>query len=371
MNTALRFFSGAGILLLSFCTAHSQPNLKEQAFVLKRMIELNHVSPRPVDDRFSEDFFNQFMDALDGDGLYFTQSDMDALSQFKTILDDELQGKGWHFFNTVLSLYKRRLHEADSIIHQVSQKPFDFTIADQIPAGFENQRARTGADLKSRWNKLLKYEVLSGLAPVAIQQLSKDGAIRKNEVWQKEAAVRSKMKSRYQQKIQSLLKDNELEPKCTELYLTSLAACFDPHTAYFDMSAKKGFQTDLNTEGYYYGFGLKDNERSEVVISGLMPGSPAWKSGQLNKDDVLLELQWEGQEPVDVSISSAEEVDALIDESKLNKLSLTVRKANGQVAIVFLQKEKVENEQQFFTPSTKSSAQPAFATACAGWKWAG
>lgn len=346
MNTALRMLLCTGIFLLS-SSVQSQVPLQEQAFVLKRMIELHHVSPRPVNDQFSEDLFDSFLESLDNDHLYFTQSDLESLLKYRYLLDDELSGRGWNFFNAVISIYKKRLQQADSLVSIISQKPFDFTLADNLPAGFDTQRAKNVAELKTRWSKLLKYEVLSALTPIAVQQLATSGTIRKAEVWQKEAAVRNKIKSKYSQKIQHLLAADEFMSQCNQHYLSSLASLFDPHTAYFDMSAKKGFQTNLNTEGYYYGFGLDDNEKSEVVISSLMPGSPAWKCGQLNKDDVLLELQWEGQDPVDVSISSADEVNALIDESKITKLNITVRKANGQLASITLQKEKVENEQQF------------------------
>jgi len=61
------------------------------------MIELNHFSPRPVDDSFSIVMFNKMIRTTDPGGRLFTEADFKALSVYRTELDDELQGKAGHF----------------------------------------------------------------------------------------------------------------------------------------------------------------------------------------------------------------------------------------------------------------------------------
>jgi len=89
------------------------------------MIELNHFSPRPVDDSFSIFMFNKMIRATDPGGRLFTEADLKALSVYRTELDDDA-GKKLGFFDLFKMLYKKALTRADSIINKQTQKPFDF-----------------------------------------------------------------------------------------------------------------------------------------------------------------------------------------------------------------------------------------------------
>src|ERR1051325_9531545 len=101
---------GTSALFLFNTALWSQsPSLQQKAIILKRMIELNHFSPRPVDDSFSAYMFNKIIRSTDGSGRLFTDAEYKALSAYKFQLDDELQGKGWSFLDLFDLLYKKAL----------------------------------------------------------------------------------------------------------------------------------------------------------------------------------------------------------------------------------------------------------------------
>ena len=131
----------------------------------------------------------------------------------------------------------------------------------------------------------------------------------------------------------------------SELYLNAIASCFDPHTNYFSPRGKEEFQAELSTEAFSFGVELDENDKGQIVIDRLVPGGPAWKSGELHKGDELLSLQWEGKEVVDMAGASLEDADELLDESNHDRLVFKVRKADGSTAVVLLRKEKLENEE--------------------------
>ncbi len=344
MKTAISI-AATFFLHLLFYPAFAQNGLQNQTIAVMKMVEQNHIAPRAVDDQFSADFLDQFLTHLDPNQLYFTQTDIDGFNPYRTTLDEELNNKGWSFFPHFLVVYKKRLQQADSLIVQLAQKPFDFSVAEQFNTS--TSYARNEGELKSRWNQFLKHKVLSGLSVVAENQLHQKGNIKKEEVLLKEPEIRTKVRSRYRQKIKNILENpSSFEQHCAHTFLSTLTICFDPHTNFFTIKGMKDFETSLNTEGYYFGFSLADNDKQEIVINNLMPGSAAWKSGQLNKDDVVLQIQWEGQEPIDLTASTAADADEMIDESKKMKIILTVRKPNGVVTNVPLEKEKVENDDQ-------------------------
>ena len=196
---------------------------------------------------------------------------------------------------------------------------------------------------KNKWYQALKYETLEGLADIAAVQFSQSGAINKKEVLSKEAQVRLMIKSRHLRHIKGILQTaGGFENYIQTLFLDAVATTFDPHTNYFPETEKQNFESSLSKDGYYFGFALGENEKGEPAIMHLYPGGPAWKTGELNQDDVLLQMKWEGKEPIDLVGAEAAEVSSLLDASNNELLYLTIKKTNGQVKTVQLRKEKME-----------------------------
>src|SRR5215213_8204069 len=114
------------------CTINSfaqSRKFQSQAITLKRIIEREHYSPRPVNDAFSASLFDDFFARIDPYKLYFTAEDAKQFAAFRNQLDDELNGRQWSFLDKFLPLYKERLKKADTIINALLQKPLDLNVA--------------------------------------------------------------------------------------------------------------------------------------------------------------------------------------------------------------------------------------------------
>ena len=61
-------------------TSAQSRKYQSQAITLKRVIEREHFSPRPVNDAFSEKLFTDFLLRLDPYRLYFTADDIKQLA---------------------------------------------------------------------------------------------------------------------------------------------------------------------------------------------------------------------------------------------------------------------------------------------------
>ncbi|HEY8734826.1 MAG TPA: S41 family peptidase, partial [Puia sp.] len=118
----------------------------------------------------------------------------------------------------------------------------------------------------------------------------------------------------------------------------SVASCYDPHTEFFSPGKKEEFQGELGDKQLQFGFSLGEG-KDATEITHLKPGSPAYKSGLIHEGDEILALQWEGNEEVDVSDASTEEVNAFISGDHGKSLSLTLKKSDGTTRKVMLQKE--------------------------------
>jgi carboxyl-terminal processing protease len=322
------------------------PHFQQQAILLKRVIELNHYSPRPVDDLFSAQVFDRMIERLDDDQLYFTKNDIRQLSVYREQIDDELQGRGWHFLDTLTSIYRKKLLIADSTIIGILQKPFDYSIKENISFLADSLHfALSEIEYQYKWYQWLKYETLVKTYDLLTLNQNNQNLLDKKLFANAEADARKKIKSTELRKIHRVLEspggfDNYL----ATLFCEIISSNFDPHTEFFSPSEKDQFLTDLNSDGLYYGFSISEDDKGDLEIANLMPGGPAWKTGELNKGDEILQLAFDNNPPVDLAGASSEEALAMLDKAGNVPLQLTVRKTSGLVKTVSLIKERVRND---------------------------
>jgi len=334
------------IILLTFYSAPAQlPATQQQAIILKRQIERLHYSPKPVDDSLSSTIFSSFIQSIDPRQIILLESDFQQLSQFKYKIDDELNGKSWQFLDLANKLYKQALNRVDSIIKSVFDKPFDLNFKEQISFGKKDEFtfARSAADLKTRYQKWYKYLLLDALDDISLADSARPSI--KSLVAKYESKLREKLKKSELGKIRFVSNPAIFDAHLKEAFFNAVATSFDPHTMYFSPRGKENFQSELSGSDFSFGFDIDENSEGKVVVDELLPGGPAWKSGEVNKNDELLQVQWEGREPVDVSTLSPEEVEELFEQYNHGSITLKIRKSNGIVRSVVLNKEKVEMEE--------------------------
>src|SRR5436190_5719392 len=276
------------IVCLFFCCMDTRAQLsplQSKAIIVKRMIELNHLSPRPVDDSFSVAMFRSLLKTADKRMLLFTDAEYKTLLTFSTSLDDELEGKSWNFFGLFESIYKGSLIRADSIINNVLQKPFDFSVNESITTSNDetfNFAAELVA-LSNRWSRYLKYRALNQLFDMASGD-STGKTTLETSIRNSETKVRDRIRMSETKTLKKMLDHPDgFSNYVFELYLNAIASGFDPHTNYFSQEGKEEFKEALSTEALSFGLGLDENEKGQIVIRDLIPGGPAWKSGDIHE----------------------------------------------------------------------------------------
>lgn len=346
------FFTGLGKRLLTgllflclCCTAQKSVEYKSVAPALKRMIELNHCNPRVMDEAVAKALLKDFINRLDEEHLYFTQADVKQIEDALPLMLQELDGKNHLFLNRIIGAYKVRLALADTAIALACKKPFDFKATDEIVfANDSSSFAATEAELEARRTKWLKYQTLYRLSNLLrADSTLTTGTVMRFESAQRDLAGKNARRKIKQMQQQAMALDNYVN----YLFCGAVANVFDPHTEFFPATDRENFLGAVNGESYKFGLQLNTNDKDEVEIEHIQPGSPAWKCGVLNKNDVLLQLQWQGRPAVDLMGADEEEVSRVLAESNHDRLDITVRKANGMQKTVSLRKEKVREEENF------------------------
>jgi carboxyl-terminal processing protease len=333
--------------LLAFADLRAQLSSNSRAIMVKRMIELNHLSPRAVDDSFSSNLFKKVISAADSRRLLFTDAEYKSLMAYRLTLDDELQAKSWAFVDLLVSLYNKALLRADSIVTKHLQKPFDFNVSESVSRSNDEtfEFAKDVNALSSRWARYLKFVALDQLYDMAEADTTGKTTL-KATIASSETKVRERIRAGEKKALKrpSDFPDG-VKGYVMDMYLNAVATGFDPHTNYFSQQKKDAFKNSLSTETVAFGIGLEEDEEGNVVIERLVPGGPAWKSGDLNKGDKLLSLQWEGKEAVEMTGATLEEAYAILDQSSTDRIVMKFEKADGTVAVVLLRKEVISNEE--------------------------
>ncbi|HMG91252.1 MAG TPA: carboxy terminal-processing peptidase [Chryseolinea sp.] len=300
-----------------------------------------HIQPRSMDDIYSAWVFDNTIDELDPDRVCFTKEDINSLLVYRQKIDDELNGAGWSFLSQLTQLYKKNLQRYSSGIKEVGQQPVDF-----FSQAFLKEDSSWSNDMKilrKHWEHVFRFHLQKRLANLA----SRPGAkIEKDFLTKNESVARQQVLRALSRDADRILKHtNGFESYVASVFFQSMATAFDPHTSYFTSSQMQSFISSLSTQGFLFGFTLEENESGEVIISHLMPGGPAWNSGEIHKGDVLQAIRWEGKELQDLWGLDSEEVNDMLGEPDLFKIELTLKKADGTLKTVHLRKEKVTAEE--------------------------
>ncbi|MBB1285348.1 carboxy terminal-processing peptidase [Flavisolibacter sp. BT320] len=343
MNWKNAFLGWMTLSLGTTATAQT-PAAQQQAIVLKRTIERTHYSPRAVNDSFSLEVFNRLLAHLDPAHLLLTGEEVSQLSSFRLQLDDELQGGGWAFLDRLTPIYGQAVRRADSLVNLLLQKPLDLASPDKllIGTGSPQKYAANIAELKGAWTKYAKLKLLQ--AAYELSQAQSPKLLLKDVLAKQEPALRQKIRKTMLQTLERYKDPAALQEMVQETYLVTVSQAFDPHTVYLSPVQNDRFKTALSKEDASYGFVLGEKD-GKTVVQHLVPGGPAWRSGEVHRNDQLLQLRFDGGEVVDATLLDAEEAEELLAETEARTVTIRVKKGDGSEKTIILQKEKLEAEE--------------------------
>jgi carboxyl-terminal processing protease len=337
-----------GALFFAFNTfkkeGQESPELRQRKLLstIGQLLESEHYSPRNIDDAFSKEVFNAYFKALDPEKNTFLQSDLDSLSNYSTTIDDEIHGATIAFQPAVSRIYAQRIVETKAIFNQVMDQPFDFNKDDSVLLNTDKMTyPKDEADRAKRWEMLLKYRTIERYASLLEEREKNKGKekfIVKNDSTL-EAESRAYIKKSYKKRLESFEKTFTKE-KQFELFLNAITGLMDPHTDYLAPIEKRSFTEQMS--GVIYGIGAQlTQDDFGIRIASIQPGGPAWKSGQIVVNDVIVKIAQGSDEPVDVSGYETTDAVKLIRGNLGTEVRLTFRKPDGTFKVVSLIREKI------------------------------
>ncbi|MDT0538239.1 carboxy terminal-processing peptidase [Croceitalea sp. P059] len=359
----------------SFTNKSFETNDKDKLLLdlITYVLERGHYEPKDINDKFSANVYEDFIDILDPTKRYFIESDIREFEQYKYQIDDQIKNTEISFFNLVYQRLMKRMDEAKDIYTEVLEKPFDFNIDEEIVVDYkEEPYAANKKQLKERWRKQLKYNALGvydGKIKIKNTSSSKGGVeggdLASVDVATAEEKADEELKNMTLAEVEAVSRETTkntlddffefvsgLERKdWFEQYVNTIVDEFDPHTYYFGPEEKDKF--DISMSGKFEGIGARLQKKPEgAKIVEIISGGPVWRAKSLEVGDEILKVGQDGEESIDIVGMRLDDAIKLIKGPKGTIVDLTVRKVDGTVDIVSITRDVVELEESYAKSAT-------------------
>ncbi|MBD0851651.1 carboxy terminal-processing peptidase [Maribacter arenosus] len=332
------------------------------------VLERGHYEPKSIDDDFSVQVFEDFIDVLDPTKRYFLESDIMEFEKYKFQIDDQINNTDITFFNVVYDRLMERMNDAKNIYKEVLEDPFDYSLDESISIKYEEEPfARSKTELKERWRKQLKYATLgtydskltqSVKSPKVKREMKNDQVITNIEVpetvdeevikaltpEEAEKAARESTKKTLDEFFDFI---DDLERKDWFVqYINTIVDEFDPHTFYFAPDDKEKF--DVSMSGKFEGIGARLQKKPEgAKIVEIISGGPVWRDQRLEVGDEIIRVGQDGEDPIDIVGMRLDDAIKLIKGPEGTVVDLTVRKVDGSIEVISLTRDVVELEESY------------------------
>lgn len=295
--------------ILSKPAANRTPNgiSPNVARLTSLILEKSHYRQQPLDDSVAARFLDRYLEVLDNLHLHFIESDIQEFERYKTTLDDLTARAGdvkpaYHIFSRFLERLEQRVAYVGELL---ATEKFEFTGEDRyVLDRRKSPRPKTLDEAKQLWKQHLRYEILQ-------EKLAKE----------KPEEIANKITRRYARLLRTL-KDYDGDD-IFELYLSSLAHAYDPHSDYMGKSSYESFNIGMKLS--LFGIGaLLQSEDGYCKIKSLVPNGPAARSKKIKENDKIVAVAEGDKEPVDVIEMKLNKVVDMIRGPKGTEVRLTI-----------------------------------------------
>lgn len=328
--------------------------------ILKGVLENYHITKKKLDDTVSKNALTLYIERIDYGKQFLTRKDVSKLNEFKNDLDNEVSDGKLRIIDVTAAIMKKRIPMIEKHVEALLKKDFDFNKKESLETDSKKRKFVGSEDeLKERWRKMIKYEVLVQYLDLIDEQngdgkssdkvkkkKEKKTAKKEKKLTDKELrkSAKEKVTKRYA-RVFKRLADERRSDQLDKFY-NSVAKVYDPHTHYFVPEEKEDFDIDMS--GKLEGIGaLLREEGSYIKVERIIPGSASWKGKELKAEDIILGVSQDNKEFVDIVDMGIRDAVKLIRGKKDTPVYLRVKKPEGITAVIKIIRDQVILEESY------------------------
>lgn len=302
--------------------------------ITSNILEQSQFSHHALDRELANKFLDSYLDALDGTRSVFLQTDLAEFAAYRATLAQTTRSTGdTAASRKIFKRYLERLGQRAAFVAETLKAP-KFEFAGHENYSLDREKAARPADMAAAqglWRTQLRAEYLqeklAGTAP---------------------AEIGPKLTRRYAQQLDTMKALSEGE--VLEVYLSSLAHVYDPHSDYLGHEQMESFSISMNLSLFGIGASLA-SEDGYCTIREVLRGGPAARSGALKPGDRIIAVAQDHKDPVDVVNMPLSRTVGLIRGPKGSIVTLTVIGAStssdgAPARAVRLVRDKIQLEDQ-------------------------
>lgn len=338
-----------GFIATSQAVKAQQADFDEVGKQMAIMLQNSHFARLPYDAELSRRFFEDYLESLDFQKLYFTQQDVDG---FKAKYADRLhtlllQGKSMQPAIEIYGVFRQRVAERTKQTDELLAGEFDFSGDETVAMSRKDASwPKDEAEAKKIWAQQIKEAVLAEtLRRETLTKMAKEQG--KEDPGADNLDPKKKIALRYKRLKSSI--DGVDDEDIANYFLSAVAAAYDPHTDYMSFREMDRFKDGMKNELVGIGALLQAEEDGATVIKGIVVGGPADKEGTLRLNDRVVGVDslnsGKPADMVDIMFMSIDKVVDLIRGKEGSTVALKVEPAGGpagETKIIKIKRDKVE-----------------------------
>lgn len=297
----------------------------------------SHYKHFSLDDKFSSQVFDRYIEMLDYNKSFLTASDVKQFERWRNQFDDQLKSGdtsgAFDIFNKVL---QRRFDRYQFAISQLDTEIKFDKDEDFIIDRSELEWPKNQAELNEIWRKRVKYDALN------LKLAGKD--------WKE---IQETLGKRYNNAVKRLTQTHSED--VFQLYMNAFSREVDPHTSYLSPRNAEQFQSEMNLslEGIGAVLQVKDDY---TTIQSLVAGGPAASSKKLAAGDRIIGVGQDGEKIVDIIGWRLDDVVQLIKGPKGSKVILDIlpEGKNSKSYTVTIVRDKIRLEDRAVKSEVKT-----------------
>ena len=340
-----------GLVLCSFILAAFYPsvNIKQKESLILNAVmnylDVLHFKPKTIDNAFSEQAFEEFLNNVDPGKRFLTQEEINKLAIHKEAIDDQVKMRTFPFFEAAYEVIETSRARAKTIFDEVIASDFEIEAEGTIEMDSKKRKFAKDEDaLKQYWKNILQFDIITRLEDLIKEQEEDEELEEEKSVEELKQQAIEEAKESYEDWFSRLNKERRSD--FFEIYINSITHLFDPHSDYYNPKEKEDF--DIRMGGKLEGIGARlqtDGDYTKVV--SIVPGGPAWKGKELEVNDVILSVTQKGEEAFDIKGLRIDDVVQKIRGDKGTVVILEVKKSDGNIIDIEIERDEVILDEGF------------------------
>lgn len=241
----------------------------QAAHLAATVLQRYHYKTVALDANLSQQIFDQYLKALDGEKYFFVQADIDRFAADRSQLGDAILKEDLSLPFAMFNLYEQRAMERFAYARTLLKQPMDFQVREELELSREKAPwAQTDAQIRDLWRKRVKNDWLR------LKIAGKD-----------RAAIIDILDKRYAHAMQRISKVKSED--AFQTFMNAYTMSIDPHTNYMAPRTAQDFDISMRLSLTGIGATLSESE-DYTTVRELVAAGPAQRSGQLNVGDRIV-----------------------------------------------------------------------------------